>query len=226
MLNQHQTVANVVLDHSECAEVFQRYRIDFCCRGDMTIEAAAKQKGLGTGALVEELSRAIAERRGERPSDPRELSTPRLVAHIVSKHHEYLRRTLPFVRALATKVSGVHGEHNPKLRELAAVVNELGTTLLPHLDAEEQNLFPALSVKEMDHALVAKELDSMVEEHHVVAELLERARAAADDFSVPEWGCNSYRTLFSELKQLERDVFAHVHLENHVLRPRFASGAS
>jgi len=223
MLNPQQTVANAVLDHSECAEVFQRHRIDFCCRGDITIEGAAKEKGIAVDALVKELSRAIAERNGERATDPRELSTPRLVAYIVSKHHEYLRRALPFVRALATKVSRVHGEHNPKLRELAVVVDELGETLLPHLDIEEETLFPALTAKDPDRAFVTKELEAMLDDHHAVAKLLERTRAAADDFSVPEWGCNSYRTLFAELEQLEGDVFAHVHLENHVLKPRFAS---
>ena len=30
------------------------------------------------------------------------------------------------------------------------------------------------------------------------------------------------RTLFAELEQLERDILTHVHLENHVLMPRFA----
>jgi len=53
--------------------------------------------------------------------------------------------------------------------------------------------------------------------------LLERVRAAGDDFTLPPWACNSYRALFSELAQLEGDVFTHVHLENHVLRPRFSA---
>jgi regulator of cell morphogenesis and NO signaling len=223
MLDPRETVANVVLDHSECAEVFQRHHIDFCCRGDMSLAAAAKEKGVAVDALVRELSRSIAERRGERTSDPRELTTSRLVAHIVATYHEHLRKTLPFLRALAKKVGGVHGDHNPKLRELAAIVDELGETLLAHLDAEERSLFAALAAKELDRALVARELDSMVDDHLVVAKLLERARAATDDFSVPEWGCNSYRTLFSELEQLESNIFAHVHLENHVLKPRFAA---
>jgi regulator of cell morphogenesis and NO signaling len=55
-----------------------------------------------------------------------------------------------------------------------------------------------------------------------VAALLERVRSASDDFALPSWACNSYRTLFSELEQLERDLHTHVHLENHVLKPRFA----
>jgi regulator of cell morphogenesis and NO signaling len=39
----------------------------------------------------------------------------------------------------------------------------------------------------------------------------------------PEWACTSYRTLLSELAALEGDVLRHVHLENHVLMPRFAA---
>ncbi len=223
MLDPRQTVANLVLDHSECVEVFQRHRIDFCCRGDMSLETAAKERGVALEALLSELSNAVAERRGDPAADPREFSTPRLVSYVISKHHEYLRKALPVVRALATKVSGVHGEHNPKLRGLDKAVGELQDALIPHLDEEEQVLFPALMSKNPDVKALSGLLASMVDEHHSVARLLERIHAASDAFTVPEWACNSYRTLFSELRQLEADVFAHVHLENHVLKPRFAA---
>ena len=223
ILNRQQPVASVVLDHSECAQVFQRHRIDFCCQGDQSIEAAANAKKVDVDALLAELSHAIAERCGEPQADPRELTTPRLVAYIVSKHHEYLRKTLPFVRALATKVSRVHGDHNPKLRHLETAVEEICAALLPHLDEEEQSLFPALMSKEPDQTAIARQIESMQDEHLAVAKLLERIRAASDEFTLPEWACNSYNTLFAELKQLESDVFTHVHLENHVLRPRFAA---
>ncbi len=222
MLDRQQTVASLVLDHSECAEVFQRNRIDFCCRGDISVEAAAEGRGLAVDALVAELSAAIAERRGDSQVDPRTLSTPRLVAHIVAKHHEYLRRALPFASALAAKVSRVHGDRNPKLRELKAGVEALSAALLVHLDDEEATLFPALTARRTDRAEVAEGLAAMQGEHLAVAGLLERVHAAADGFAPPAWACNSYRTLLSELAQVERDVFTHVHLENHVLRPRFA----
>lgn len=225
MLDRQTTVANVVLDHSECAQVFQRHRIDFCCKGGLTLEDAARSKGVALDALLTELERAIAERRGDAPADPRALSTPRLVAHIVSRHHEYLRRVLPFARALAEKVGRVHGDHNPKLRELHVAVEALVSSLLSHLDEEENVLFPSLVAAKSDAPAtpeVATQLSAMTREHLEVATLLERIRAAADDFTLPPWACNSYRTLFSELEQVERDVFTHVHLENHVLAPRFA----
>ena len=221
MLNSQQTVANLVLDHSECAEVFQRHHIDFCCRGELTVEAAARDKGLALNVLIEELSRAVAERRSDQAVDFRELSTSRLVAHIVVKHHEYLRKVLPFVRPLAAKVSRVHGDHNPKLVELAGAVEQLATTLLPHLEQEEELLFPLLLAITPDPQSIERELDSMMDEHLAVAAILQRIVTASDTFTAPAWACNSYNTLLSELKQIEHDVFVHVHLENHVLRPRF-----
>ena len=223
MLDRNQSVADTVLDHSECAAIFQEHRIDFCCGGALSIEAAAKAKGVDVDTLVAKLSRAIDERRGERADDPRALTTPRLIEHIVAKHHGYLRKVLPFVQMLAEKVARVHGDHNPKLRELDAAVGELVDALLPHLDEEEQQLFPTLTAKEPDLQRASKQLATMHEDHLAVAKLLERIRAAADDFTLPPWACNSYRTLFSELRKVESDVFAHVHLENNVVRPRFAA---
>jgi regulator of cell morphogenesis and NO signaling len=222
MIDPRQSVASTVLDHSECAEVFRRHHIDFCCRGELSIAEAAKAKSVDPDRLVAELSHAIAERRTAPETDPRELATPQLIAHIVSKHHQYLRTSLPFLRGLANKVSRVHGEHNPKLRDLEVAVDDLTDALLPHLELEEQTLFPAMQQTPAPQTEIERELRAMQTEHLAVAGMLERIRAASEDFTLPEWACTSYRTLFTELDKLSRDVHTHVHLENHVLAPRFA----
>jgi regulator of cell morphogenesis and NO signaling len=165
--------------------------------------------------VLEELDRAAAP---PSDSDPRALSTAELIDQIVERHHGYLREALPFVRAMASKVARVHGDTNEQLRALDAIVAELGETLEPHLDEEEQVLFPALLSRAPDAQNL---LASMGAEHERVGELIWRMRAAADDYRVPEWACRSYRALFAELERLELDVLRHVHLENHVLRPRF-----
>jgi regulator of cell morphogenesis and NO signaling len=227
MLSQTQSVASVVLDHSECAEVFARHRIDFCCHGGQSIEAAAQQRDVQLDTLLSELHQAIATRKGAAPGhpvvDPRTLSTPRLLAYIIGRHHEYLRTALPFVQKLATKVARVHGDHNPRLRELSRAVDTLTQTLLAHLDQEEETLFPLLMGKDRDDRAAERQLQDMQEEHLGVAKILDAIRTESQDFSLPEWACNSYRTLFLELGQVERDIFTHVHLENHVLVPRFSS---
>lgn len=221
-VDPEQTVADVVLEHSAAAEVLQRHRIDYCCRGNLSLREAAALRGVELDGLLGELSRVIQER-SDFDHQTRYLPTDVLIQHIVERHHEPLRRTLPFLQALAEKVARVHGDSNPLLRDLAVAVAELTVTLLPHLDEEEGALFPVLSQAAPDPDAARRLLEGMAEEHATVAQLLDRIRASTGDYSLPPGACTSYRTLFAELWELEADIFTHVHLENHVLLPRFVA---
>lgn len=204
--------------------MLQRHRIDYCCRGDTPLAAACGDRGLDVSEVRGELERAVEERRGD-DEDARRLSNAALIEHILSRYHAPLRKALPFVHALAAKVARVHGEHNPRLMELDEIVSELADTLAAHIDDEEARLFPVVASAEPDRGHVGGLLEAMREEHTVVGELLGRMRTATEEYGIPEWACTSYRTLFRELEQLETDVLRHVHLENHVLLPRFVRGA-
>lgn len=222
-LDTTKSVASIVLDHSETAPVFQRNRIDFCCKGQLSIADACSERGLDPKWLLGELERAITERNGEPAQDPREMSVQALVAHIIVRHHEYLRKAMPFVVGLMTKVARVHGEHQPSLRDLEKNVLALVSALEPHLLQEEQVLFPALMARDVDSAVVRKELASMHTEHLEVGALLEKIRTLSNEFVPEPWACGSYRALYAELAALESDIHHHVHLENHVLMPRYVS---
>ncbi len=221
MLDPQRTVASVVFDHSECAAVFQRHRIDYCCRGNLSITEACERLAIAPDLLLAELAEAIACRGPADDVDVRTLPTSALVDRIVARHHTYLRKTLPFVGGLAEKVARVHGDREPRLREVAALVRQLSDVLLPHLDVEERGLFRYVLAEPLDVTLVRAELTTMREDHLAVGELLGRLREATADYAPPQWACNSYRTLLTELETLEGDVLVHVHLENHELLPRF-----
>lgn len=220
MFEANQAVGEVVAREPACAQVFFSHRIDYCCQGGVTVAAAARARGLEVTALLAEL-REAAQHRSAEALDPRSVTTPELIAHIVAKHHRYLRDTLPFLTALAAKVRRVHGEHNPRLAQVDQALGALAETLFPHLDHEERVLFPALLTSGVNPRTVAEFLGAMATEHLAVGEFLLRIRAASEDFAVPDWACTSYRTLFAELRRLEDDIFTHVHLENNVLTLRF-----
>ena len=222
IVDRSASVAQIALYHSPCVQVFYAHRIDFCCRGGLTVEEACAGKGLDAQSVFSELDAAVLARAAS-AEDPRDMPTPRLVEHIVARHHAYLRKTLPFVEQLARKVARVHGEHKPKLRELATLVSELWQTLEPHLDEEEEALFPALVSAEPDARRIALELRAMHDDHLRVGESLTCIRTLADDYVPPDWACGSYRALMSELRSIELDTLRHVHIENHVLMPRFAA---
>lgn len=218
MIDPNLPVATLVLDHSECAPVLARHHIDYCCKGERPLAAACTALGLDVQAVVGELETAIANRKAP-AIDPRNLTTQELIAHAIAPHHRYLHRTMPFVEALASKVARVHGDRQPSLREVARVVDTLVETLRKHLAIEEAMLFPALIDGRLEDARPL--LADMRSEHEEVGAMLAELRTASEDYEVPDWACNSYRTLMSELAVLESDTLEHVHLENHALLPRF-----
>jgi regulator of cell morphogenesis and NO signaling len=220
-IDRDSTIAEIVLEHSECAKVFCDHRIDFCCRGERSLQTACGEKGLDLAVVSADLERAIEGRQERQDPDPRGLSTAELIALVVSRHHAYLYEVLRFLEPLATKVARVHGEHNPKLVLVRDTFRELAATLEPHMREEESVLFPALTAPHPDVRLVAAELESMQQDHLLVGDMLGRLRAHADDFVAPDWACGSYRTLMGELATMEMDTLRHVHLETHVLMPRF-----
>jgi regulator of cell morphogenesis and NO signaling len=211
-LDRTATVARIVADSYVAARVFQKHRIDFCCHGDVTVPEACRARALDPEAVFAELEAELASG-GAPGDDPRALSSAALVARIVDRHHGYLRRALPSI-----------APRNPKLAGLRDAFDAVAAALLPHLDEEEEVLFPALLARRRDPALLREQLAAMQTDHLAVGALLERIRDAADGFTVPEWGCRTYRVAMQELEALEADVLRHVHLENHVLAPRFALG--
>jgi regulator of cell morphogenesis and NO signaling len=212
------TLAQVAIEHPETLPVFEAHEIDYCCGGAATIEAAcAERGGIEPARLVEELERAIEEAAagGSRASasrDPRELSTPALIARIIAEHHAYIREIAPALDRLSKKIA----------RRLAILMK----TLLEHLDEEETVLFPMLmraapGVRADEP--IERGLASMFADHAAVGAGLDEIRALADNYTVPAWGCPTYHELFAKLRALEADVHRHVHLENNVLLPRFVA---
>lgn len=223
MLDSRETLANVVLAHAECATVFSKHKLDYCCRGNVSVDDACAARGLDRNALLDELESAIEQnaRRGRDAVEWRALPTPKLIEHIVSSHHAYLRTTLPYVVRLADKVARVHGARDASLNDLAHAVRSLDAVLLPHLDEEEEVIFPVMLSSHPDRATLACALESMADDHVRVAVILEEIRRVTGDFVPPSWACTSYRALLGELENVEADLHEHVHLENHVLAPRF-----
>ena len=219
MLDPSSPVATLVLDHPELASVFADHRIDYCCKGEMALADACRARGLELSPIVAKLEAAIAHRQPRRDADPRALSTGEVIVKLIAPHHQYLHRAMPFIQGLANKVARVHGDREPALREVAALVTTLFDTLTAHLAEEERTLFPALIEGRLADA--APLLRDMRREHEQVGALLAELRGAAADYAPPAWACTSYRTLMSELATLERDTLEHVHLENHVLLPRY-----
>ncbi len=217
MLNPQTTVASLVLDHSECARVFSKLGIDFCCGGGATLAEACAKRGIELDRAIAELERAIATASPD-AFDVRTLSDGALIAYIVREFHEPLRTQLPFLQQLGDKVARVHGKREERLVEIARCVQELVGALVPHLDEEERFIFPAFLAG--DSSRSAEHGWELRDDHVAIGNMLVEIRRLTDGFTLPMAACTSYRTLFAELEKLEDAIHRHVHVENNVLLPR------
>lgn len=218
-------LAQIVIDHPACAKLFAENKIDFCCHGDVTLADACASRGLDVERLLARARTVTSSASKVAEPITNDASTPDLVAYLVSSHHAYLRRALPALEPLVAKVARVHGARNPKLANLLAEVRELRAELESHLDAEESEFFPMLVSRDANGDRIARLVTDARQEHERIGRALGRIRALSDDFCVPGWACRTYRMMMSELASLEEDTLRHVHIENHVLMPRFDAAA-
>lgn len=214
-------VSDLVLERVSRARVFERFGIDYCCGGRRSLEEACEEKALDFAIVAAEL---VSAPEGDAELDgpvPRDL--PGLLTHILDRHHAFLRRELPRLSELATKVRNAHGERHPELREISELYAAVRADLEPHLMKEEQILFPWIQrlLAGGNHAgpSVEAPIQVMLMEHEEVGDLLARIRAATGAYAVPADGCPTYHAFFAGLAELEQDVHIHIHEENNLLFP-------
>lgn len=224
-----QTVGSLVAEDFRRGAVFKRFGIDFCCGGGRSVGAACSKAGVEPGVL----ERALAEVGQSSAGVPARVSawSPAFLAdYIVNEHHTYVRENLPVLRAFAQKVAKVHGHAQPELAEIAARVEMLAQELLTHLASEEKSVFPLIKALGSGSEAQTRDdlrtlIDELEHEHDAAGTLMREIRTLSDDFTPPEWACNTYRALYAQLEEFEEDLHRHVHLENNVLFPK-ALGAA
>jgi regulator of cell morphogenesis and NO signaling len=226
-MNESSTVGDWVAHHPTSARIFDKFRIDYCCGGSVSLIDACKTRNLDWHSILEELRSIPAIESSTGVVDWTTRSLTELCDHLEQTHHDFLRRELPRLELLIAKVATVHGERNPKLHEFEKAFHSLRGELEPHLLKEEQILFPAVRLLEesaitprFHFGAITNPISMMEREHDVAGSLLARIRDLLNDFQPPIDACNSFRAMLEGLEELEIDLHAHIHKENHILFPR------
>lgn len=228
LLNLDAPVGAWVAERPSAARVFERLGIDYCCGGQRPLEEACRKRGLVPQNVVAELQATLDDAADE-GLNWNEASLTDLCDHIEETHHAYLKEELPRLTAIIAKVVHAHGENHPELPELQRAFLALRAELEPHMQKEEQVLFPAIRRMEgspvppqFPFGSVANPIHVMEAEHDQAGACLAAIRELTEDFRVPEGACNTYRVMLESLRELESDMHQHVHKENNILFPRAA----
>ncbi len=223
-----QTIGTLVADDYRMAAIFRKHGIDFCCGGGKTVTEACTQKGIDATDLERELKQATT---GKPEQDVDEINSwpmSRVIDHILTNHHVYVRETLPLLIGYTRKVARVHGEANPEVREIAGLVELLAKDLEQHMVKEELILFPYVRALESQEKMlplptfqtVRNPIRMMQAEHDAAGEIMKKIRALSHDYNPPDHACNTYKVAYHQLREFEDDLFRHVHLENNILFPK------
>ena len=223
-------IGDIVLDFPATMRVFEGLKIDYCCGGHRSLAEACAQAGKQVAEVLPALEGLQAP--AAAPLDPKALSTGSLtdlIAHIEAKHHTFTRDELNRVAPLMEKVARVHGPNHPELVRVAALFQALYDDLMPHLQKEEQILFPFIRTLEAGgftggacFGSVQGPIAVMQSEHEQAGECLREIRELTRDFTLPEDACGSFRSLYMGLRNLEEDLHLHIYLESHLLFPKAA----
>lgn len=220
------TVGNIVRDRPSLSRLFEQAQVDYCCGGQKTLAEACRQRGIDPQKFLTQLEDFAAIETAPEASMTA-LSLTELANQIEQVHHAYLHTELPRLDKLVTKVAAVHGAKEPRLQQIKEIFLSLSAELTTHLMKEEQVLFPMIRQLEASDTLpafhcgtLANPVHRMEAEHEEAGVALAQLRQLTDDFTPPEWACNTYRAMLDALYTFEQDMHQHVHKENNVLFPR------
>ncbi|EHL7174733.1 iron-sulfur cluster repair di-iron protein ScdA [Staphylococcus pseudintermedius] len=221
MIATQDKVADIVTHYPKTADVFRKHGIDFCCGGQISLEeAVSNHPKLSLTPLLQELEDA-SQQQGE-GMQPQYLSVPSLIQYIQARYHDTLREEFKQLTLYVTKLSRVHGPNHPNLVTLKSTFDAFKSAMLTHTDEEDQNAFPKLvrsangeTVEDIDAVV-----QSLVDDHDEAGALLQQMRELTHDFQPPAEACGTWRLVYDRIAHLEREIHAHVHLENHVLFPK------
>jgi regulator of cell morphogenesis and NO signaling len=219
------TLGELVVQQPRAAALFERLGLDYCCGGARTLEQACDQQGLDA-KTVSVLLRALAdEPRGAdlEAHDVGRATIPELCEHIVTRHHEPVRRDLARIGDLMGTVVRVHGRTHRELLDLQRLFTAIRSDLETHMRTEEQTLFPACRALDDDPESAVFDADLLVlleDDHATTGAALCALREVAGGYGTDAPLCSTHRTMLNSLRAFELDMHQHVHEENNVLFPR------
>jgi regulator of cell morphogenesis and NO signaling len=221
------TIGEFVAQDFRTAALFSKYGIDFCCKGNRSLEEVCDKKTISPEELLKELN-VILETKNDSGIDFKSWPLDLLADYIEKTHHRYVEEKTPVLLQFLAKLCKVHGASHPELFEINELFQGCAGELTQHMKKEELILFPF--IKKMVKATLTDELIEqphfgtvnnpiamMMEEHEAEGDRFAKIATLTNNYTPPEDACNTYKVTFAMLNEFEQDLHKHIHLENNIL---------
>ncbi|KFF15536.1 iron-sulfur cluster repair di-iron protein [Flavobacterium hydatis] len=227
---QNKTIGAFVAEDFRTAAVFSKYKIDFCCKGNRTIDEVCAKQEIDSKVLLKKIKEALSAE-DTNTIDFNSWPLDLLADYIEKTHHRYVEDKSIIIMQFLNKLCSVHGGNHPELFKINQLFTECAGELAQHMKKEELMLFPFIKkmvkAKETDEALaqppfgtVSNPIAMMMHEHDAEGERFREIASLTNDYQAPSDGCTTYKVTFAMLKEFEENLHTHIHLENNILFPK------
>jgi regulator of cell morphogenesis and NO signaling len=224
---EKKTIGEFVAQDFRAAAIFSKYGIDFCCKGNRTIEEVCDKKGIDTIDLLTQLNTDLATKNNS-GIDFKSWPIDLLIDYIEKTHHRYVEEKIPVLLQFLNKLCSVHGNSHPELFEINELFKGCAGELTQHMKKEELMLFPFIkkmvkasifneAIQESPFGTVKNPIAMMMEEHEAEGDRFVKIVELTNNYTPPADACNTYKVTFSMLEEFEQDLHKHIHLENNIL---------
>jgi regulator of cell morphogenesis and NO signaling len=227
---EKKTIGEYVAQDFRTAALFSKYEIDFCCKGNRTIEEVCSKKDINPNDLLEQIE-AILASKDTSGIDFKTWPLDLLADYIVKKHHHYVTEKTPIILQFFDKLCKVHGANHPELFKINELFIGCAEELASHIKKEELMLFPYIkklakassdneTIQKAPFGSVENPISMMMMEHEVEGDRFREIVSLSNAYTPPSDACNTYKVAFSMLEEFEQDLHKHIHLENNILFPK------
>ncbi|MBO3098820.1 iron-sulfur cluster repair di-iron protein [Gelidibacter pelagius] len=223
-------IGQFVADDFRTAAVFSNYGIDFCCKGDRTVEEVCKKNNIEVEELLGKLLE-IQISNNQQSIDYKSWPLDLLAEYIEKKHHRYVEEKTPILRQFLDKLCKVHGQRHPELLEITTLFIGCAKEMASHMKKEELILFPFIKrmvkaqmegtkIESPQFTTVENPIALMKHDHELEGDRFRKIVELTNNYTPPADACNTYKVTFAMLDEFEKDLHLHIHLENNILFPK------
>ena len=227
---KEKTIGEFVAEDYRTAQVFKKYNIDFCCKGNRSIAEVSDKNNISADLLYSEIE-AIQQASSNESSDFKSWPIDLLADYIEKRHHRYIEEKTPVIAGFLEKLCRVHGSRHPELLKVMELFKGSAGDLAAHMKKEELVLFPFIhkmvkanragkSLPQPHFGTVENPVSMMMNEHEVEGDRFRQIASLTENYTAPADGCTTYKVTFNMLKEFEADLHLHIHLENNILFPK------
>lgn len=222
-------VKDIVAENFHAAELFEKFGIDFCCKGNRPLQEALSEKKISNTNFLEELNK-VNQSVSLENQNYADWDLNSLAQYIVNKHHNYVKNAIPIITAHLQKINNAHGKKYSYVSEVQNIFAGVAEEMISHMMKEERILFPLIKYlvetkkynerpKTGGFGTIRNPIAQMESEHNSAGSAMEKIRTLTGNYFLPDDACATFQVTYNELDEFEKDLHKHVHLENNILFP-------